>query len=379
MPPHTIPLSQLVAEVQESIELTFGSELFWIHAEITDVKKYETKRWCFLKFIEKNGDTISTEMKGVFWNNSYSEIEKFEHITQQEFKNGLQINCAVKVRFHAKFGLSLEVQAIDVAHTLGELELERMQILHMLITENPQHIILKEDVYYTHNNTKPLPIVIQKIALITAPNSDGERDFIKELEQNNYGYAFAIETFHCTVQGDAAAAQITTAIQKIEKNKTPFDVICIVRGGGSQTDFKAFNNYEMAKAVAKCNTPIFTGIGHDSNTSIVDLMARQFKTPTKVANAIVNQNFIFENEVLHLKEKLYASYQQKIQFYKDALKTTGRILHSYNPQRTLQKGFALLLQDGKIITNIDKLQVGKSIEIQIQKNTLGAENVQIIK
>ena len=292
MPIHTIPLSQLVAEVQESIELTFGSELFWIHAEITDVKKYESKRWCFLKFIEKNSDVISTEIKGVFWNNSYTEISKFEQVTHQEFKSGLQINCAVKVRFHAKFGLSLEVQAIDYAHTLGELELEKVQVLKKLTAENPNHVVLKDEVYFTHNNTIPLPVVFQKIALITAPKSDGERDFIKELEHNNYGYAFAIQTYHCMVQGDNAALQIKESIKKIEQSAIAYDVICIVRGGGSLTDFKPFNNYEFAQTVAKCNTPIFTGIGHDSNTSIVDLMARQFKTPTKVASAIINQNFI---------------------------------------------------------------------------------------
>jgi exodeoxyribonuclease VII large subunit len=379
MPPHTIPLSQLVAEVQESIELTFGTELFWIHAEITDVKKYESKRWCFLKFIEKQNDAISTEIKGVFWNNTYNAIEKFEQITQQQFSSGLQINCAVKVRYHARFGLSLEVQAIDVAHTLGELELERMRTLEKLIAENPKHIILKDEVYYTHNNTIPLPPIIQKIALITAPNSDGERDFVKELQHNNYGYAFAIETFHCTVQGDTASQQITKVIHTIENSKTAYDVICIVRGGGSLTDFKPFNSYEMAQAIAKCNTPIFTGIGHDSNTSIADMMARQFKTPTKVANAIVNQNFIFENEVLYLKEKIQAAVSQKLQYYKDVLKTTSRILHSYNPQRTLQKGFALVMQDGKIITDIEKLQVGKCIEIQIKQSMLSADNVQIKK
>jgi exodeoxyribonuclease VII large subunit len=379
MPPHTIPLSQLVAEVQESIELTFGTELFWIHAEITDVKKYESKRWCFLKFIEKQNDAISTEIKGVFWNNTYNAIEKFEQITQQQFSSGLQINCAVKVRYHARFGLSLEVQAIDVAHTLGELELERMRTLEKLIAENPKHIILKDEVYYTHNNTIPLPPIIQKIALITAPNSDGERDFVKELQHNNYGYAFAIETFHCTVQGDTASQQITKALHAIEDSETAYDVICIVRGGGSLTDFKPFNSYEMAQAIAKCNTPIFTGIGHDSNTSIADMMARQFKTPTKVANAIVNQNFIFENEVLYLKEKIQAAVSQKLQYYKDVLKTTSRILHSYNPQRTLQKGFALVMQDGKIITDIEKLQVGKGIEIQIKQSMLSADNVQIKK
>ncbi len=379
MPLHTIPLSQLVAEVQESIELTFGTELFWIHAEITDVKKYASKRWCFLKFIEKQGDAITTEIKGVFWNTTYLAIEKFEQLSKQEFVSGLEINCAVKVRYHARFGLSLEVQAIDVAHTIGAIELERMNTLQQLTEKNPNHVVLKDDVYYTHNNTIPLPTVLQSIALITAPNSDGERDFIKELTHNNYAYAFDIDTFHCTVQGDTASAQITQAILQIAKSKKQYDVICIVRGGGSLTDFNPFNQYGLAVETAKCNTAIFTGIGHDSNTSIVDLMARQFKTPTKVASAIINHNFVFENEVLFLKEKMHTSAQNKMQFYKDVLKTTGRILHSYSPERTLSKGYAILMQDGKIISNITNLQIGKNIEIQLQQNFITADNAQIKK
>ncbi len=372
----TIPLSQLLAEVQESIELTFGSELFWIHAEITDVKKYEAKRWCFLKFIEKQGDNIVAEMKGVFWNNTYNSILHFEKATQQTFESGLQISCAVKVKYNTRFGLSLEVHTIDVAHTIGALELERMQTLQALLKNNPKHITYQDDTYFTYNKSLSLPSVLQKIALITAPNSDGERDFIKELQENNYAYAFAIEVFHCTVQGDAASTQITDAINTIINNNKSYDLICIVRGGGSLTDFKPFNDYTFAQTVALCNIPIFTGIGHDSNTSIVDLMARQFKTPTKVANAIVNHNFIFENNMLLLKEKMNALVEQKLKYYSDSLLIAERILHSYNPQRTLNKGYALLMQDGKIITDIKSLQLGKSIDLQLKQETLTADNVQ---
>src|SRR6185436_4531957 len=113
-----------------------------------------------------------------FWSNYYSEIEKFERTTKQIFKNGIEITCRVKVRFHKVYGLNLDVMQIDVAHTLGSLELERQQTLERLLKENPQTIQLFDGIFRTYNNRLPLPPVVKTIALVTAPNSDGQRDFL---------------------------------------------------------------------------------------------------------------------------------------------------------------------------------------------------------
>lgn len=299
-----LQLSELVALVQETIEDRFFEDSFWITAEITDVKKYDSRRWCFLKFIEKQGNNISTEMQAVFWANGYQQILLFERITKQAFKDGIEISCRVQVRFHPKYGLKLEVLEIDSAFALGKMEQERQQILDRLIKENPFHIRLLDDEYITTNNQLKLPPVVQRVALITAPNSDGLRDFRQELLNNHYGYHFEITEFLTQIQGQNAAALMVEQLRKIYYQAPDFDVVVIVRGGGSQTDLKPFDDYELARQIALFSIPVFTGIGHDRNTSIADLMARQLKTPTKVAAALSDINFRFENEIQQLEEKL---------------------------------------------------------------------------
>ena len=299
-----LQLSELVAMVQETIEDRFYNDSFWITAEITDVKKYESKRWCFLKFIEKHGTQIATEMQGVFWANGYQQIILFEKITRQPFKDGIEISCRVQVKFHPRYGIKLEVLEIDTSFALGKIEMERQQTLDRLLRENPTTIRLIDDEYITFNKQLKLPVVVQRIALITAPNSDGQRDFKQELSGNAYGYHFKITEFLTQLQGDQAAALMLEQLREIYYRSSDFDVVVIVRGGGSQTDFKSFDNYDLARQIALFTIPVFTGIGHDRNTSIADLMARQLKTPTKVAAAITDVNFRFENEIQVLAEKL---------------------------------------------------------------------------
>src|ERR1051326_70972 len=120
-----IKLSALVEKIEETISARFSEETFWITAEITDVRKQADKRWCFLKFIEKDSNSITAEIKGVFWARTYHTIEQYEKVTKQEFKNGIKIDCNVRVRFNKRFGIDLEVLNIDYTLALGELELEK--------------------------------------------------------------------------------------------------------------------------------------------------------------------------------------------------------------------------------------------------------------
>jgi exodeoxyribonuclease VII large subunit len=148
-----IKLSELLADIDDTLQFRFAGETFWITAEITDVKKQPDKRWCFLKLIEKDGRLITTEIRAVFWSNAYYNIEKFEHLTRQTFANGLEITCNVRVRFHQRYGLDLEVLQIDLSYAVGKSELEREQTLARLVAENPSHIKLIDGQYITTNET----------------------------------------------------------------------------------------------------------------------------------------------------------------------------------------------------------------------------------
>ncbi|MEP7127391.1 MAG: exodeoxyribonuclease VII large subunit [Chitinophagales bacterium] len=394
--PTLMRLSELVNEIQDTIESRFEGAAYWINVEITDVKKYADKKWCFLKFIEKEGLSITTEIKGVFWGGTFHHIEKFERQTGQLFSNGLQISCLVRVRFHKRYGLTLEVLEIDLAYALGKLAIEREAVLNRLQKENPEQIQLIDGRFVTFNNLLPLPIVMQRIALITAPASDGQRDFLQELEKNRYGYAFDVREYLVQIQGDQSSGLIREQLQLILTEKVVFDVVIIVRGGGSQTDFKPFDDYELSKDVACFPIPILTGIGHDRNTSIVDLMARANKTPTKAAATVIDHNLSFEQELLSLTDRFFKGVNEILDQKSLALRTLKtdftialslyfknrkheldaitRLVKNLSPAMLLTKGFAIVMQQDMIITDPSKIEKQTAIKT-ILKSTIIHSNV----
>ena len=258
---------------------------------------------------------------------------------------------------------------IDHTYALGKLEQEKQQTLDRLVKENPTNIRLVDGQYFTSNKSLELPIVLQRIALVTAPDSDGQRDFKQELANNPYGYVFSVTEFLTQIQGDNSSNLIIQKLKQIEVKSENFDVVAIVRGGGSQTDFKPFEDYELSKYVASFPLPILTGIGHDRNTSIVDLMARQHKTPTKVASSMVEHNFNFESEIIELKNRLLETTESIIEKAKDNLQQIKRTVKAYSPATILNKGYAIITSNDQII--IDPKDIKPNTEIKtILKNEL---------
>ena len=370
---NAITLSELTQEIQNTLDERFAGQSFWISAEISDVKKQSVSKRCYLKLIERSGSTTLAELKAVFWSNSYDQIEAFEKSTKQEFVNGLKIICLVKVRFHQIYGLNADVLQIDIAHSLGTIELERQATLDKLLKENPNEIQQIGEYYRTISNSLPLPIVVQRIALITAVNSDGQRDFLKEISENKFGYQLEVREYLCTIQGDTAHELIIQQLNEIEKEKDHFDVVAIVRGGGSQTDFEPFEKYDLAKKVALFPLPIFTGIGHDRNISIVDLMARPYKTPTKVAAQLIEYNFEFENLMLRLKERFDQEAIQLMHSAKEELSKVKRLVKMASPSSTLKRGFAIISKNKKIVVHPTQISLGDTVDIELMNEILTSQ------
>ena len=365
-----IKLSELLDKIQDTIKTKFDGEVFWVKAQIVNVKKQVQSRRCYLTLEEYENGNRTAEAKAVFWANCYSQIENFEKITKQTFKDGINIICKVQVRYHKIYGLNLDIIQIDLAHTVGTLALERQQTLERLVKENPQTIQLFDGVYKTLNNRLPIPLVISKIALVTAPNSDGQRDFQHETKQNKHQYTFSVTEFLTTIQGDNAHKLIVEQLKLIEISKENFDVVAIVRGGGSQTDFKPFDDYALAKCIANFPIPIFTGIGHDRNQSIVDLMAREQKTPTKVASLFVERNFEFENRLIELKTNLFDVVRKQLKDAKEKLNNAKRLVKLSSPQAILDRGFAIITLNSKIITDPKNIKENSQIQILLRNETI---------
>jgi len=302
-----IRLSELNQLIQFTIEDAFQQQRFGVIAETTGISLYPAKNQAYLTLIEKceETDRVIASIKARIWGNCYECIQRFEEITGQPFKDNIQILLKVRVNYHVQYGLSLDVEDIDPNYTIGRLALSRQAVLQKLIKENPEHIREENGEYLTFNKELSFPPVIQRIALISSAQADGYADFMHEIQNNRHGFKFTIDEYLAQVQGLEAHKEMYRQLVRIYESGKNYDAVVIVRGGGSQLDFQAFDSYLLSRAVARFHLPIITGIGHERNESICDLMAKlKTKTPTKAAASIIAHNQCFTEKLLHLQKQL---------------------------------------------------------------------------
>jgi exodeoxyribonuclease VII large subunit len=313
--PVHIRLSELNNRIQSVLENAFDSVSYWVVADITNHSFTPQKNYHYFDLVEKNprSNDIIAKISGKAWGQGSARIENFEKVTGQRFTNNINVLVNVSVNFHPVFGLQVNVHDIDTNFTLGVLEQQRQATLERLVAENPGFIRKTGEQYFTRNNQLGLPIVIQRIAVITSVNSAGGEDFKHTLTNNAYGYQFYIDFYYTEVQGEVNAEQFLNKIIEVFKSEKPYDVLVITRGGGAQTDFLIFDNYNIGRAVAKFPIPVITGIGHQKNETIADLMAHtQTKTPTKAAEFIIAHNKAFEEKILSNQKLVLIKTQQLI-------------------------------------------------------------------
>ena len=363
-----IKLSELTRKIEQVIRNNF-SDFYWVVAEISGHKFYANSDRHYFDLVEKiEGSNVeAAKVKGKSWVEGSANIKLFEHATGQIFENGLQVLIKVKVEYHSIFGLSVTLIDIDQSFTLGNLEKQRRQTLERLVNENPEVISFNGEEYITANKLLPLNCVIQEIALIGSHNSEGYFDFIHTLEENKFGYRFRIDNYFSAVQGGEAERELVNTLIAVYSSKKKYDCVVIIRGGGAKTDFLVFDTYSLARAVARFPVPVFTGIGHHKDVSIVDMMAHtSTKTPTKTAESIISHNHTFEEKILHLQKSVIIKTQQllgssyrEINQLNSAIINLSRSLLSeekdslqIQKQNILQKSNAILTEAGNSLTKI---------------------------
>jgi exodeoxyribonuclease VII large subunit len=298
--------------IQDTISGRFASQRFWVLADITNHSYKADKKIHYFELVEKaqNGNAIIAKMMGKSWGGGAIRIEEFEKNTGQAFTNNLHVLVQVSVDYHPLYGLSASVLDIDSNFMLGILEQQRNATLERLVREN-DYIQKEGDGYSTFNSRLKPPAVIQRVAVISSSSSAGNEDFRHTIEHNNFGYLFEIDDYYTVVQGDNNAKLFLNKLIEIYNTGIPYDAVVINRGGGSQSDFLIFDNYNIGRAVAKFPIAIITGIGHQKNVSITDLMAHTHtKTPTKAAEFIIAHNRSFEQNILSLQQNIVIKSQQ---------------------------------------------------------------------
>jgi exodeoxyribonuclease VII large subunit len=354
----SIKLSELTSQIQQVIDGAFGHKTFWIIADITNYTYKPQSNYHYFELVEKDKTAakILAKVAGRAWGNASLNISNFEKATGQKFKNDINVLIQVSVQYNPSFGLQLNLLDIDTNFTLGLFEQQRKETLERLLRENQAFIKKAGEGYITRNSELALNQVIQRIAVISSDTSAGFQDFKHTLEHNPFDYKFHIDDYFALVQGDGNAKQFLARIIEVFESQKPYDALVIIRGGGAQTDFLIFDNYELNRAIAKFPIPVITGIGHQKNETIADLMAHtSTKTPTKAAEFIIAHNRAFEDNLIGTQKMILIKTYQMINHHKDRLvrlnqitiNTTRNLLHEHH--KTIMNLSGMMLTNPRII------------------------------
>lgn len=394
-----IKLSELAQEVRNAMRVSFP-DTYWIIAEVSGHKFYPNNDRHYFELIEKSDSSNEpvAKINGRAWYEGAQSIHQFEELTGQKFTTGLQVLIQVKIEFHPVHGMALILLDIDSSFTLGNLEKQRLEILKRLTDENPDAIRKKGDEYITRNKELQLKNIIQYIAIIGSPNSEGYTDFVHTIDNNQFGYKFNIDIYQSSVQGITAEKELVNKLIDIHTSARPYDCVVLIRGGGAKTDFLVFDTYQLSRAAARFPIPIITGLGHHKDVSIVDMMVHtSVKTPTKAAEFIIAHNRRFEEQVMQIQQsiiiksqQLLAGYIQEINsthvfmvhqtqslvdHYKDQIQdfkqtltnTTIHILHQHHSELS---GYINELKSGSKMVNLHQQSALKKIHDSIRMHSV---------
>jgi exodeoxyribonuclease VII large subunit len=337
----SIKLSELTGQIQQTLNNAFASQTYWVVADVTNHSFYSQKGYHYFDLVEKDaqGGGIVAKVSAVAWGTGAERIREFEIVTGQQFKNDIHVLVRVAVNFHQIHGLQITLLDIDTNFTVGLLEQQKQATLLRLVTSYPEFIRQSGNRYITRNNQLQMNQVIQRIAVVSSGNSAGYQDFIHTIRNNHFGYAFQVDNYFTVVQGEAQAELVQQRLIDIYNSGIAYDVVVIIRGGGAQTDFLLFDTFLVGRAVARFPIPIITGIGHQKNETIADLMAHTaVKTPTKAAEMIIAHNRMFEEKVTQLRQQIIIRSQQLFSRHLQVLSSLqGGIINTTKDLITAQK------------------------------------------
>lgn len=306
-----LSLYELEQKIKESLATAFPLPI-WVVAEIGEIKVNYSGH-CYLELIEKEGADgvkLKAKVNANIWANKFRLLKAyFETTTRIALSEGIKVLVKVDIRFHEVYGLSLNVVDIDPAFTVGEMKLQRSLIIQRLMEEGIVDL----------NKELTFPLVPQRIAVISSATAAGYQDFYNQLHNNTFGFNFVVELFPSVMQGNEAEPSIIASLEKVYTRLDCFDLVAIIRGGGSQADLACFDSYSIAANVAQFPIPVVAGIGHDKDESIVDIVAYQsFKTPTAVAAFLIETVAEFEDGLMSCASAISHHAQKLIQTHRMA-------------------------------------------------------------
>jgi exodeoxyribonuclease VII large subunit len=400
-----LSLSQLNTLIGEVLQDSFP-DTYWMMAETSDVRI--NNRHCYLEFIEKNPQTNATvaKAKAYIWANTFELLKPyFEQKTGRAFGSGIKVLVKVSIEFHPVYGYGLSVLDIDPSYTLGNMQLQRQAILRQLEEEGILNL----------NRELEMPLLPQRVAIISSATAAGYEDFGCHLSDNKFGFVFYPHLFQSVMQNNQTESSIIASLDKIYQYRDLFDVVVIIRGGGATSDLASFDSYRLAANCAQFPLPIITGIGHERDDTVLDLIAHhRAKTPTAVADFLIGKmeeaasdlfdcrtkivedtqhileagsknlqtlisripvmvDNLLENKKtrLHIVQlKLQNTVQLMLTGKESQLKEKESFFKLSSPEYILAKGYSITLRNGKAVKSPGELQEGELIETRLYKGKI---------
>ena len=397
MEEQALSLYELNGLVKRSIRSCLP-DTYWVQAELSDVRSNYSGH-CYLEFVQKDarGNNLIAKARGTIWSNVYKMLKPyFEQETGQAFVAGIKVLVQVLVDFHELYGYSLTVLDIDPTYTVGDLERKRREILRQL----------EEEGVIDLNKELEMPMLPQRVAVISSATAAGYGDFCNQLMNNPRGYGFHTELFPAIMQGERVEVSIIAALDTIYNRMDEFDVVVIIRGGGATSDLSGFDTYELAANCAQFPLPIITGIGHERDDTVIDRIAHtRVKTPTaaaeyliarmdKCADALdemsarlmesVRRLLLWEHQrmerlrqripsavykriadakygLLSAQRDLQMASRQFLSVKKHRLELLQQRLNDALPEKQLARGYSITLKNGKTVKDASILKDGDKL------------------
>lgn len=292
----TLTLFEFNSMVREVLETSFD-HTFWVQGEIASCQTNATGH-CYMELVQKdrNGGGVIARAKANIWRSNFQRLRPyFERETGQRLAAGLNVLVEVNVTFHEAYGYSLVVQNIDPTYTMGDMARRRKEILARLASDGVIDL----------NRELPMPLLPQRIAVVSSATAAGYGDFCNQLENNQYGFRFYVKLFPAMMQGDRVEDSVIAALDRIASCRDMFDVVVIIRGGGSSVELSCFDSYELALNVANFPLPVITGIGHERDDTVIDAVSHtRVKTPTAAAELLISYLADAAAEIERLSRRL---------------------------------------------------------------------------
>ena len=345
-----LTLYQLQKLIENAINNTLEPS-YWVVAEISELKVNGSGH-CYLELVEKsnNSHLPKAKARAAIWANKYEVLKQlFEQQTGSSLKNGMSVLVNVRITFHPAYGLSYIIENIDATYTLGDIERQRQLTIERL---------QKDGVFDMNKQCLP-GVIFKKIAVISSSKAAGYTDFMKEIEDNVFGYKYEIHTYEAVMQGDAVMASVLGAFDNIynySEEFAPYDIVVIIRGGGSTSDLACFDSYEIADYVAQFPFPILAGIGHDKDVSVVDMVAyKSLKTPTAVAQYIVETTRSYELKLNDYMTQIYNLSQLLVSQHKELLHKRGNEIYTLSNSALSKTNQKLDRLSNTLIRSVDNI------------------------